>query len=165
MQWVPYVNRSLGITRSWASCHQHGEEAYQEGPCRRSRCTARGCSPPAAPCTRCAASRGTLHTAENTGVLSHRSAHQQKRQVPLLSASSGRLSLPPRAQLLLHTMMQVPTEDEFYISKSRLLQELPLVAAIKMCLDRLLKSRNTHIHKTTALIYFPLICRGNISLK
>lgn len=40
-----------------------GTEAYPGGPGRCSRGTAPGCSPPAAPCTRCAASTGTLHTA------------------------------------------------------------------------------------------------------
>lgn len=59
------VTRPVGV----GSVGRRGWVSYREGLGRRSRCTAPGCSPPAAPGTRCAASTDTRHTA---GQRSHR---------------------------------------------------------------------------------------------
>lgn len=79
----------------WAS-----GEPYREGLGRRSRCTAPGCSPPAAPGTRCAASTDTRHTAETQALSRHQPLvrmrhHDSRTRARVPHTRSLPPSLPP----------------------------------------------------------------------
>lgn len=103
-------HRGHGVSVSWRTTEpvrnktsRHlamstGAKAYLEGPGRRSRGTAPGCSPPAAPCTRCAASTGTLHTAGEQP----RFTRQKSRQTPFSSTSWLSLAAAAAASSILN---------------------------------------------------------------